>query len=209
LAVLAGDDRLGIQVVEQARKARLRVPNDIAVLGVNNDDVLCEMAAVPLSSIDDNGRQLGVQAMSILDRIRHGQHPPRGETLVPPNGVVVRASTEAVAVDDKDIAVALKIIRREACSGLTVEDLAERLGISRGTIDRRFRQVLGHTPFQEIRRVRFENARRLLSQTRLKVAAIGRRCGYSDAKRFAKEFRADTGSPPTAWRMTHGSERPG
>jgi LacI family transcriptional regulator len=203
LAVLAGDDRVGIQVIELARKARLSVPNAIAVLGVNNDDVLCEMAAVPLSSIDDNGRQMGVEAMNILDRIRHGQQRPAGETLVPPNGVVARASTEALALDDTEVAVALKLIRREACNGLTVQNLMERLGVSRGTIDRRFREALGCTPYREIRRVRFETARRLLAQTRLKVAAVAQRCGYRDAKRFAKEFRAEAGSPPTAWRKAH------
>ena len=204
LAVLACDDRIGIQVIELARKARLKVPTEIAVLGVNNDEVLCQLAAVPLSSVDDNGRQTGVEAMNILSAIRAGQRPPEGETLIPPNGVITRASTEITAVGDAEISTALEIIRRDACKGLTVEKLLENLGVSRGTIERRFREVMGHTPFQEIRRIRFETARRLLADTRLKVSAIGRRCGYRDAKRFTKEFHAEVGATPTAWRKTHG-----
>ena len=204
VAILAADDRVGIQVVELARKARLRVPSDAAVLGVNNDEVLCEMAAVPLSSVHDNGRHTGVEAMSILDRIRHGHKPPKGETLIPPNGVVARASTEVMAIDDAEVAAAMEIIRRDACKGISVESLLERVGVSRATIERRFRQVVGHTPFQEIRRIRFETARRLLAETRLKVAAVSRRCGYRDPKRFTKEFRAEVGTTPTAWRKMHG-----
>jgi LacI family transcriptional regulator len=196
---------MGSQVVELARKARLKIPSDVAVLGVNNDEVLCQMAAVPLSSVDDNGRQTGVEAINILSNMRDGEKPPDGEVLVPPSGVITRASTEITAVGDAELSTALEIIRREACRGLTVESLLENLGVSRGTIERRFRETLGHTPFQEIRRVRFETARRLLADTRLKVAAVGRRCGYRDAKRFTKEFHAEVGVTPTTWRKTHGS----
>ncbi len=204
LAVLACDDRAGSQVIDLARKARLKVPAEIAVLGVNNDEDLCQMAAVPLSSVDDNGRQTGVEAMNILAGLRRGQRPSQGETLVPPNGVVTRASTDVRAVNDAEVAAVLEIIRRDACKGLTVEKMAESLGVSRSTIERRFRQVMGRTPFEEIRRIRFETARRLLVETRLKVASVGRQCGYRDAKRFTKEFRAEVGATPTAWRKTHG-----
>jgi LacI family transcriptional regulator len=203
LALLAADDLAANQVLELARKAKLRLPSDLAVLGVNNDEVLCEMGVLPLSSVADNGRQIGIEAMNILYGIRHGRKPP-AETLVPPNGVVSRMSTEVAAIGDAEVVAAMSIIQNEACEGLTVEKLLRRVNLSRGTLERRFRQAVGRSLFEEIREVRFETARRLLATTQLKVSAVGRRCGYRDPKRFTKEFHVKTGMTPTQWRGKHG-----
>ena len=148
VGIMACYDVMGGRVLGICREVGLAVPEEIAVLGVDNDAVLCEVADPPLSSVDQRSERAGYEAASLLDRLMQGESF-RETVVLDPKGVVPRQSTDVIAVDDPDIQAALRLIRTHACRGLHVEDVAEASPLSRRTLERRFRRLLGRTPHDE------------------------------------------------------------
>jgi LacI family transcriptional regulator len=197
--VLAADDRWGVRASEVAREVGLSIPHDFALLSVGNDDI-CAMTHPRLSSIVLPGRQVGFEAGRLLDGLMRGKKAPRRPRLLPPEGIVTRASTDAVAVGDRHIAAALRLIQDKACGGVDVGAIARQAGLSRRSLEVKFRRVLGRSPLQEIRRVRIERVRQLLVETDLTLEQIAELTAFPNSQRMAVVFRELRGESPGACR---------
>ncbi len=204
----ANDDR-GLQVLDACRRAGVTVPDQVAVLGVDNDAYLCALSLPPLSSIDVNSEETGYQAAALLDRLMDGKRPPKRLPQIAPAGVIVRRSTDVLASDDAAVAEAVRCIREHACRSLSVRELVEFVGVSRTSLEPRFRAVLGRTIHQEIHRVRMERAVVLLTTTDLPIKHIARQTGFKTVQYLTRAFRAATGDTPAAFRRRRSRQLPG
>lgn len=202
-AILAEDDFCGNRLLDVCRWRRIPVPEQVAVMGVDDDPVFCHTACPSLSSIDLNAEQIGYQTAALLDRLMRYRRVAKTTILVPPAGIVERMSTNTLAVEDKELAAALGYIRRYACEGIQVSDVCEHLLVSRRGLERKFQHILGKSPKEEIMRVRIDLAKRLLTESHLPVAQIARRTGFQTANYFANVFQRETGQTATAHRRQH------
>lgn len=200
VAVFACNDVRGRQVLASCARAGLTVPDDVAVLGVDNDEVICDLSTPPLSSIEPDTKRIGYQGSALLDRLMKGESPPKETIAIPPKGVRIRRSSDLVAVEDNDVAAALRLIRDHSCDGITVEVVARRVALSRSTLDRRFQRVLGRSPKAEINRIRVTYAKRLLMETDYNIATIATMTGYGAAPQFVTAFKRLTGFTPGKYR---------
>ncbi len=200
VGVLGDTDQSALLVQRAVLATGRRVPEDVAVVGVDNTDVLCDLAPVPLSSVDTSGERTGYRAAEVLDALLRGEPRPAGPVRVAPERLVVRASSGAVAVEDPFLRKALRTIRERACEGVTVEEVVRAAGGSRRALERQMKRRLGRTPHQEIRRVQFERARELLAESRLKLSIVARRSGFGDPRHFLRAFREAFGMTPGEFR---------
>jgi LacI family transcriptional regulator len=206
---MACDDDRGRQVLEACRAGGLVVPEQVAVVGVDNDELLCELADPPLSSIALNAEAGGYRAAAILDRmmrarVRGGRPPwrrPRPARLVVEAlRVVARRSTDIIALDDQEVAAALHFLHDHAGEPIGVADVvADRL-ISRRSLELRFRAAVGRTIHEELQRIRLERARRLLLETDLAIPAVARAAGFSSPSYLAQVFRRALRTTPARYR---------
>jgi LacI family transcriptional regulator len=199
-AILASNDVPARHLVGMCGQLGLRVPLDVAVLGVDNDELECLLSRPPLSSVVNPAEQIGYEAARQLDRLMSGKRPSRKTILIPPSHVVVRQSTDIIAIADSDVSAAVAFIRDHAAQCVGVADVVERLSIARRGLERRFRKLLGRSVLDEIQRVRIEHAKRLLVETDLPVSTLAGRCGFSTPQRLAATFRRLTGCTPLAYR---------
>jgi LacI family transcriptional regulator len=200
VGVLACNDIRGLQVLDSCRRIDLPVPERVAVLGVDNDIVLCELSDPPLSSIDQDLERIGYEAAALLARLMGGESPPAGPTLVEPLGVVSRLSTETLALDDPAVATALRLIRRQECDHKGIDDLADRTGLSRRVLQRRFKAQTGRTLQEEILNTRLARVRQMLAETDLKLESIARKAGFSYIGYMCSLFKKRTGMTPGEYR---------
>lgn len=203
LGVLAVNDVVAAEVIDAAEHAGLQVPGDIAVLGIDNDPVLTELGAVPLSSIDIARERVGYEAAALLDRLMDGEKPPREPILVAPAGVVTRRSTETLAVADPDVALAAKFIREHFREPITVADVAAHALLSRRRLQDKFLAAVGHGMSDEITRQRLEFSKHLLTQTNHKIAAISTMAGFGSVHRMSKVFRRVLHDTPQTYRRKY------
>jgi LacI family transcriptional regulator len=202
VGVMAFNDLIARHVAEGCLLAGLGVPHEVAIVGVDNDDVACGLANPPLSSVDPNAERQGRLAAELLDRWLSGDPPGRVRHVLPPAGVVVRRSTAVEAVPDPVVARAVAFIADRYADRIGVDEVAAHAGVSRRKLEYRFAAVLGTGPYEEIRRHRLRAARDLLAGTRLAVADVAARCGFATAGHFIESFRrADPdGSTPAEYR---------
>lgn len=200
IAILACTDQLAFWLLDACQRAGVAVPEEAAVVGVENDASLCDMASPPLSSIPLGGEQVGFAAAELLDRMMLGEPPPSQPTLLTPPDLVVRQSSDIVAIDDPELSAAVGYIRQHATESITVNDVLRVVPMSRSSLERKMRQVLGRTPNQEINRVRLEAAKRLLRETDLTLDHIAHRTGFPHAQYFSSLFKAEFGQTPGSWR---------
>jgi LacI family transcriptional regulator len=208
LAVLACNDLRGQHVIDAARRAGLAVPEEVGVIGVDDDALLCELCDPPLSSVRPNPEEVGYRAAEQLEQLmarRRAGTAAAGESgpqqiLVPPLGVTARQSTDILAIDDPQLAAALRLIRERACDGLTVREIVKQSGLSRTSLERRFRDVLGRTPQAEIRGVQMKRVRQLLAETDLPLERIAPLVGFSQASYLSHAFKRDVGESPRDYR---------
>lgn len=198
-AIFAADDRWAVRASEVAREVDLNIPEQFAILGVDDDD-MCLMTYPPLSSIRTPGEQIGFEAARVLDQLLAGKAAPKAPLLFPPLDVHERGSTEVGSIVDPDIATAVRFIREHACEQINVESVSQAVAISRRHLELGFQRALARTPLSEIRRVRLEQAKRLLAETDLKVAQIADACGFSSAQRLSVVFFEQEKETPTAYR---------
>lgn len=201
VGIMAGNDECGLQVLDGCQRAGLLVPDEVAVVSVDSDECLCRLANPPMSSVDVNPMQIGYQAAALLDRMMAGEPPPVGPIEVEPRGVVTRQSTDVLAVEDRQVARALRFIREHAWQGIRVQQVVRHLDLSPSTLERRFKKLLGRTPKAEIVRVQFEKAKELLARTDLPIATVGQRSGFSSPKYFSEMFSRRMGMPPQDYRQ--------
>jgi LacI family transcriptional regulator len=200
VAVLACDDDRGREVLEACQDASLAVPEDVAVLGVDNDELLCEISDPPLSSIALDTQRGGYEAAAALDRLMAGQPVSNRRILVEPTRVVSRRSTDVFALQDRPIAMAVRFINDHVRHSIGVIDVMRYVGLSRRTLEVRFRKVMGRSVLEEITRSRLERARHLLLETDLPIQAVAESVGLKDANYLARVFHRETGMSPTAFR---------
>lgn len=207
--IIACNDLRGAQILAVCREHGITVPDDVAVIGVDNDELICELTTPPLSSIAPDTYRIGYLAGDLLDRLMKGGSPPTHTALVNPLGVVVRQSTDLLAIDDRDIAAAMAYIRRHACEGITVDDVAAAVHLSRSTLDRRFTKLAGVTAKAEITRCRVERVKQLLVDTDYKLSVIAGMVGFAHAEYMSTMFKEHTGETPGSYRRIHQSLRRG
>jgi LacI family transcriptional regulator len=205
VGVMACYDIRARHVLDACRRVGLVVPDQVAVIGVDNDEFLCDLSDPPLSSVAPDTRRTGYEAAALLDRLMAGRERSRGQgVFVPPLGVVSRRSTDVFALGDAEVSAAVRFIREHACEGIAVKDLLDEIPLSRRVLEGRFRKLLGRTPHDEIARVRFERVRQLLRETNLPLAEVARRSGFRNAEYLATAFRREFGTSPNAYRRTDG-----
>jgi LacI family transcriptional regulator len=205
VGVMACYDIRARHVLDACRRVGLGVPDEVAVVGVDNDEFLCDLSDPPLSSIAPDTRRTGYEAAALLDRLMSGREKRRGQAVfVQPLGVVSRRSTDVFAVGDVDISAAVRFIREHACEGIAVKDVLAEIPLSRRVLEDRFQKLLGRTPHDEIARIRFDRVRQLLRETRLPLADIARRSGFRNAEYLSTAFRRELGTSPHAYRQSAG-----
>jgi LacI family transcriptional regulator len=198
--VFCSTDNRGAEVLEVCRLTGIRVPEDVCVLGVDNDELVTKVTHPPLSSIALPTHKIGFEAVRLLDELMAGGEAPKEPILLPPTGVVARQSTNLLSIPDDDVLAAVRYIREQVHRQVTVRDLLRAVPVNRRYLERKFKQHLGRTPLQEIRRVRLEKAKQLLSGTDLSMPAVARRSGFPNAARLANVFRDGTAMTPTQYR---------
>jgi LacI family transcriptional regulator len=202
IGIFACYDIRGQQLLDVCRQAGVRVPDEIAVIGHHNDELLCELCDPPLSSIVPNARRAGYEAAQLLDRLMHGQEVSTRTRLIAPIGVFARKSTEAIALRDNEIAQAVRFIRDHACEGIGVEDVLRVVPISRTVLERRFQKLLHRSPYEEILRLRLERVKQLLTTTDLSIAQIAGQVGFSGVEYLSAMFKRKLGVSPREFRRS-------
>lgn len=198
--VLACNDMRGQHVLDACQRVHLGVPEDVAVIGVDDDVLLCELCDPPLSSVVPNPERIGYEAAALLDRLMAGEKPPRLEWRIEPLGVTARQSTDVLAIDDVQVAAALRYIREHACHGATVPDVLAHVPLSRTILERRFRKYLGRSPQAEIRAVQLKRVKQLLAETDLRLERIAELAGYEHPEYMSVVFKRETKQTPGDYR---------
>jgi LacI family transcriptional regulator len=181
----------------------VRVPDDVAVLGVDNDTVLCELSDPALSSIAPDTLRTGYLAAQLLDQMMAKKHVDPIPYLIKPVGIVARRSTDALAIADEEVSKAVRFIRENACEGITVEHVLQAVPLSRRVLESRFRRLLGRTPHREILRCRIERAKELLRGTDLPLKTIAARVGIPHLEYLSVTFKRTTGQTPGEYRRQY------
>ncbi len=190
---------------QACRRVGLRVPDDVAVLGVTDDPLVTRLATPPLSSVSLPLEKLGYEAAALLDRLIRGEQAPAAPVTIPPEGVIARRSTELMAVADEDVVRALRHIEANARRALSVDEVCEAVAVSRRTLQRKMQATLGRSLRAEIRRVRVDRACSLLRDTDLAIAQVGRQCGFRYTHHFCRVFRRELDCTPSSYRARYRS----
>lgn len=199
-AILACNDVRAQQLIKVASRIGRRIPEDLAVMGVDDDEVICELCTPRLTSVRPNLHALGYTAAHWLDRLMRGQKADFHQLLVPPIQITERSSTDTIASDDKVLVKALRFIRDHAQERIDASMVTEHVGLTRSTVEVRFRNNLGHTIKAEITRVRLSRAKVLLRETRMSLATIAEKCGFATASHFLRVFKNEEGLTPGDYR---------
>ncbi|NLS97154.1 MAG: DNA-binding transcriptional regulator [Planctomycetaceae bacterium] len=193
VGVMVCNDPRGQLVLEAARRAGAAVPEQMAVIGVDNDEPLCEISYPPLSSVQPDHVRVGYEGAALLDRMMRGETAPQSPVYVPPAGLVTRLSTDVLAIDDPLVATAVRFIREYACDGIGIDDIVAHLPLSRSTLQRRFRRVLGRSVHDEILRIRLRRVQELLLDTELPLESVADKAGFAHRQYLGEVFKARTG----------------
>jgi len=201
LGLMACNDMRGQQVLDACRAAGVGVPDEVGVVGVDNDEVLCDLSDPPLSSVVPDTERIGFQAAALLDEMMAGKQSSEAPVYVDPKGVVARRSTEALAIEDRQMAAAVRFVRERACEGIDVGDLVKAIPLSRSTLERRFVKAVGRSPKDEIMRVRLNRAKQLLAETNFSIEFISEKIGFERAEYLSRIFKKKTGMTPFHFRQ--------
>ncbi|QDV06038.1 Xylose operon regulatory protein [Planctomycetes bacterium Poly30] len=204
LGVFACFDRVGRELLDACRMAGLLVPEEVAVLGTDDDELVCDLSDPPLSSITLNPHGTGFLAAELLGRQMAGESVSTEGHFIPPLGLVQRRSTDVLAIEDPVLARALHFIHHHACDGIRVEDVLRAASVSRRVLESRFKERLDRSPHQEILRARIERIRALLLETDLTIAEIARRTSFQHVEYMTVAFKRALGCTPTAYRQRAG-----
>jgi LacI family transcriptional regulator len=202
LALLASSDSLGVIALDACAEMELPVPHAVSVLGVGNVHAINLCGHLPLSTMSLNLVHRGFAAAEMLDRLIAGETIESRVVLIPPGRIITRRSSSTLAISDAVVAAAFQLIAERACDGLSVDDVASTVGVTRRSLERHFAQHLNTTPYHHIRRVRLERARSLLLDTDLTVREIAIACGMVNAENLWDAFSQAFGQSPSAFRRT-------
>lgn len=207
VGLFACNDDCGQRIMEICRFAGLAVPDEIGVIGTDNDEVICGLTDPPMSSIAMNFQRAGYEAARALDRLIQGKSALSSRIITEASGIAARRSTDFVAAEDPHLRKALRFIRDGARHTVSVADVAAASGLSRRSLEKAFRNQIGRTILEEIRRVRTDQIAHFLVETELTVAQIADALDFPDVQHVARYFRAVKRVSPTAFRRLHGNVR--
>ena len=200
LALFAASDSVAWPVLEVCRDLDIPVPESIAVVGVDNDPMVCLLASPTLSSVAVPAERIGYEAATLLDHMLNGEPAPTDPVLIPSKEIVTRQSSDVLAIPDAELAAAVRYIRHNAGNRIGVRDVVRATQVARRSLERKFRTVLGRSPLEEIRRARLDRVREMLVNTDLPMPTIADRSGFDSAVRLTTVFREETGMTPTGFR---------
>lgn len=201
LALFAANAMIGFCTSIACHESELRIPDDIALLDVDNDELLSKLSNPPNSSVALATHRMGYEGARMLDNLMSGVKPLETAITIPPIGVVVRQSSDALAIDDEDIAKAVRFIRQPRSQAITVAEVVRHMALSRTTVDRKFKELVGHSLAEEIRRNRRERAKTLLASSDLPIADVAQKTGYPGNIELSVDFRRNLGQTPTEYRQ--------
>ena len=201
--LMAAYDSLARRLIDLCIQASRRVPESIAILGVDDDPLLCQLATPPLSSIVPDSEGAGYAAAEQLDSIMSGKKIKRLDTLLPPLGIATRQSTDTFAVEDKDVSVSAHYILAHACDGIQVDDVVKQTQLTRRALETRFKKALGKTPHALIIETRLSKAERCLRETALTLERIADRCGFEYPEYLSVLFKKHRNMTPGEYRQQH------
>ena len=202
IGLMACTDQLGFWLLDACRRADVSVPEEAAVVGVENDESLCMMSSPPLSSVECNGERIGYEAAALLERMMAGEPAPTEPLSVKPLKVIKRLSSDIVSIEDKDLSQAVRFIRQNACRGIVVDDVVDHVAMSRSSLERKIQEVLGRSPTAEIRRVQLNIVKQLLTETDLPLTAIAEKTGFRHSQYLAEFFKRKVGETPGVFRAS-------
>ena len=206
IGIMACTDQLGCWLLDACGRAGIKVPEEVAVIGVEDDQTLTAMSTPPLSSVRLAGERIGFTAAKLLDQMMRGNRAScidsRRPKLLPPLGIMTRQSSDVVAIEDPLLSAAIQYIRQHACEGIRVDNVLAHVPVSRSALERGFRSVLGRSPNREINRVRIEKAKEVLRMTDLPLEQVSRRAGFATPQYFSHLFKTTTGKTPGQYRAS-------
>ena len=196
VGIMACYDPVGQRVLDACQRVGANVPEPVAVVGVDNDETVCEVCNPPLSSVIANHARVGYEAAALLDRLMHGKRAPARPVYIEPLGVATRLSTDVLAVGDRDVAAALAIIHQRATDGLTVRDVVDHVSISYSALKDRFSRVMGRAIHDEIVLTQLKRAQELLAESDLPLRKIAQMVGFRHQEYMGVVFRKRLGKTP-------------
>ena len=208
VGIMACNDVRGQHVLEACWYVGAHVPDEVAVVGVDNAETFCDLCNPPLSSVMPDAERIGFDAAALLDRLMAGETAPSQDLLVKPLGVVTRQSSDVFAVEDALVARAVRFIREHACQRAKVADVLAEVHCSRSVLERRFRELLGHSPQAELRAVQLRRVQQLLAETDWTLARIAEAAGIEHPEYLSVLFKRQTGQTPGEFRKARRSEKP-
>lgn len=200
VGIFTAHDLRALCVLDACRRGALSVPEQVAVVGVDNDEPLCMHGDPPLSSVILDHELMGYRAAELLDRMMKGKKYSKKPIMIQPRGVIARRSTDVVAIDDVLTAKAVRFIKQYACEGVDVADVARHCGISRRTMERTFAQFLGMSPHDQIVRTKVARAKQLLTETDYPLDTVAAKSGLSHAAYLNVLFKREVGQTPGEFR---------
>ncbi len=207
VGIMACNDDYAQHLVAACKGAGIHIPDQVGIIGVDNDELVCELASPPISSVAINFERAGFESARLLDRwIRSGKVPVPSRINAPATHVVARLSTDILAVEDPQLMKALRFIRDHARENIRVVDVARAGGLSRRALENRFRWELGRSILQEIRRIRVDLIARMLIETDLPVSHIAEALGYENLQHIARYFRKEKNLSLVAYRKQYGAK---
>lgn len=207
VGIMACYDIRGRQILDACRAADIDVPDDVAVLGVDNDQLLCDLTDPTLSSIVPDTHKAGYLAAETLAKLMsHKQVAPGSSSLVPPRGIVTRRSTDGLAIEDVDVSAAMRFIREHACEGINVDHVLDQVPLSRRVLEARFKKAINRTPHEQILRLQLQRAKELLTETELPLSQVAAACGFRHAEYLSVVFKKHEGVPPSHYRAVHADK---
>lgn len=203
VGIMAFFDERARELIEACRMAEISVPGEVSIIGVDNDEWLCNLSKPMITSVETGIRRLGYEAATLLDRMLSGETMPEKPVLIPPERVIERGSTEYLGFTNSAVAEAVKYIRTHACDPITVTDVLDEVGLSMSKAHRDFKVALGRSVHQEIQRVQMEQVKHLLVTTNQSIKQIGYATGFENTKYMSKLFHKLVGQTPSEFRRAH------
>ena len=203
LGLMACNDERGHNVIESCKISGLDVPSEIAIIGVDNDELVCDLSDPPMTSISLNNAKAGYEATRLLHKLIRGEKIAHQEFTVQPKYIVTRQSTDILAIEDRDVAKAVQFIQQHIQDNLQVSNVVDEVAISRRSLERKFRSVLGHSVHDEIKNLHINLFSMMLIETHLSISQIAASLGLPSYENISRYFRQIKGLSPRAYRKKY------
>ena len=203
VGIMAFFDERARELMEACRVEGIAVPGEVSIIGVDNDEWLCNLSKPTITSVDTGLKRLGYESAALLNRTISGEPACDGPVMIPPDRVVARGSTEYLGFANSQVAEAVRFIRTHACDPITVTDVLDAVGLSMSKAHRDFKASLGRSVHQEIQRVQMDQVKHLLVSTNQSIKLIAYAVGFENTKYMSKLFHKLVGQTPSQYRRAH------